>query len=171
MTDDTTSSLKTSGVSRPGFLLAMFLPGGLVSFVLILFALGLVVFLGFRVNGGSLIGDGFTWANFYSVATDPLYVTVTLRSLAIAGLVTIVTVVAAYPIAYYLSFHAGRHLIESYGYGAVTSTSFAAVPKETLDKLQLPANPDEMLKTTIFTGPMKQNDDLAKMFEKIKAGG
>jgi len=86
----------------------MFLPGGLVSFVLILFALGLVVFLGFRINGGSLIGDGFTWANFYSVATDPLYVTVTLRSLAIAGLVTIVTVVTAYPIAYYLAFHAGR---------------------------------------------------------------
>ena len=108
MVNVTTSSLKTSGVSRPGFLLAMFLPGGLVSFVLILFALGLVVFLGFRINGGSLIGDGFTWANFYSVATDPLYVTVTLRSLAIAGLVTIVTVVTAYPIAYYLAFHAGR---------------------------------------------------------------
>ncbi len=28
-----------------------------------------------------------------------------------------------------------------------------------------------MLKTTVFTGPMKQNDDLAKMFEKVKAGG
>jgi len=28
-----------------------------------------------------------------------------------------------------------------------------------------------MLKTTVFTGPMKQNDELAKMFEKVKAGG
>jgi len=28
-----------------------------------------------------------------------------------------------------------------------------------------------MLKSTIFTGPMKQNDDMAKMFEKVKAGG
>jgi len=45
------------------------------------------------------------------------------------------------------------------------------VAKETLDKLQLPADPDVMLKETIFTGPMKQNDDIAKMFEKIKAGG
>ena len=34
--------------------------------------------------------------------------TVTLRSLAIAGLVTLATVVTAYPVAYYLAFHAGR---------------------------------------------------------------
>ena len=45
------------------------------------------------------------------------------------------------------------------------------MPKEELDKLQLPADPEVMLKTTVFTGPMKQNDDLAKMFEKVKAGG
>ena len=32
----------------------------------------------------------------------------TLRSLAIAGLVTLATVVTAYPVAYYLAFHAGR---------------------------------------------------------------
>jgi spermidine/putrescine transport system permease protein len=85
----------------------MTLPGGLVTFVLILFALGLVVYLGFRINGGSLMGDGFTLANFAVVFTDPLYVTVTLRSLLIAGLVTLATVVTAYPVAYYLAFHAG----------------------------------------------------------------
>lgn len=66
---------------------------------------------------------------------------------------------------------AGKYVIENYGYGASTTTAFAAVPKETLDSLQLPSDPEEMLKTTIFTGPMKQNDDLAKMFEKVKAGG
>ena len=54
---------------------------------------------------------------------------------------------------------------------ARSSSAFAAVPKEELDKLQLPADPEVMLKTTVFTGPMKQNDDLAKMFEKVKAGG
>lgn len=86
----------------------MTMPGSAVTFVLILFALGLVLFLGFRVNGGSLLGDGFTLANFFTLATDPLYVTVTLRSLAIAGLVTLATVVTAYPVAYYLAFHAGR---------------------------------------------------------------
>jgi spermidine/putrescine transport system permease protein len=97
----------TSGKSRTRFLAAMTLPGGLVTFVLILFALGLVVYLGFRLNGGALLGDGFTLANFAVVFTDPLYITVTLRSLLIAGLVTLATVVTAYPVAYYLAFHAG----------------------------------------------------------------
>ncbi|MER8482803.1 ABC transporter permease [Mesorhizobium sp. M1322] len=94
--------------SSTGFRLAMLLPGGLVTFFLILFALGLVLFLALRDNDGSLLGAGFTFANFITVASDPLYWTVTLRSLAIAGLVTLATVVTAYPVAYYLAFHAGR---------------------------------------------------------------
>jgi spermidine/putrescine transport system permease protein len=103
-----TSTSKISSGSRAGFLLGMTLPGGIVTFILILFALGLVVFLGFRINGSALMGDGFTLSNFVTVVSDPLYVTVTLRSLLIAGLVTIATVVTAYPVAYYLAFHAGR---------------------------------------------------------------
>jgi spermidine/putrescine transport system permease protein len=86
----------------------MLLPGALVTFFLILFALALVIFLAFRTNDGSLLGAGFTVSNFLTVALDPLYLTVTLRSLAIAGLVTLATVVTAYPVAYYLAFHAGR---------------------------------------------------------------
>jgi spermidine/putrescine transport system permease protein len=86
----------------------MLLPGGLVTFFLILFALGLVFFLALRGNDGSLLGVGFTAGNFITVVSDPLYWTVTLRSLVIAGLVTLATVVTAYPVAYYLAFHAGR---------------------------------------------------------------
>jgi spermidine/putrescine transport system permease protein len=94
--------------SSAGFRLGMLLPGALVTFFLILFALALVIFLAFRGNDGSLLGAGFTVSNFLIVALDPLYLTVTLRSLAIAGLVTLTTVVTAYPVAYYLAFHAGR---------------------------------------------------------------
>jgi spermidine/putrescine transport system permease protein len=94
--------------SSIGFRLGMLLPGALVTFFLILFALALVIFLAFRGNDGSLLGAGFTVSNFLTVALDPLYMTVTLRSLAIAGLVTLATVVTAYPVAYYLAFHAGR---------------------------------------------------------------
>lgn len=65
----------------------------------------------------------------------------------------------------------GKYLIEQYGYGSSTSTAFAGESKEELDSLQLPADPEIMLKSTVFTGPMKQNDELAKMFEKVKAGG
>ena len=70
-----------------------------------------------------------------------------------------------------LETDSGKYLIQAYGYGSSTSTAFAAVSKDELKTLQLPDNPDEMLKTTVFTGPMKQNDELAKMFEKVKAGG
>ncbi|RVA50206.1 ABC transporter permease, partial [Mesorhizobium sp. M7A.F.Ca.CA.004.11.1.1] len=94
--------------SSQGFRVAMLLPGALVTFLLILFALGLVLFLAFRGNDGSLLGAGFTVANFVTVVSDPLYWTVTLRSLIIAALVTLATVVTAYPVAYYLAFHAGR---------------------------------------------------------------
>lgn len=94
--------------SSSGFRVAMLLPGALVTFLLILFALGLVLFLAFRNNDGSLLGTGFSLANFATVLSDPLYWTVTLRSLIIAALVTLATVVTAYPVAYYLAFHAGR---------------------------------------------------------------
>ncbi|MER8751323.1 ABC transporter permease [Mesorhizobium sp. M1050] len=94
--------------SSSGFRVSMLLPGALVTFLLILFALGLVLFLAFRGNDGSLLGADFTVANFVTVVSDPLYWTVTLRSLIIAGLVTLATVVTAYPVAYYLAFHAGR---------------------------------------------------------------
>ena len=60
---------------------------------LVLFALGVVLLLGFRVNDGSLLGGGFTLANFMNALSDPLYATVMLRSLVIAGLVTLATVV------------------------------------------------------------------------------
>jgi spermidine/putrescine transport system permease protein len=106
------TALATSNPSQSrssiGFRLGMLLPGALVTFFLILFALALVIFLAFRGNDGSLLGAGFTVSNFLTVALDPLYLTVTLRSLAIAGLVTLATVVTAYPVAYYLAFHAGR---------------------------------------------------------------
>ncbi len=70
-----------------------------------------------------------------------------------------------------LEAESGKALIESYGYGASTSSAFAAVPPADLKALELPDDPDTVLKSTVFTGPMKQNDELSKMFEKVKAGG
>lgn len=100
------------GGSRPtpqpglAFRVGLNLPGALVTFGLILFALGLLAVLAFRVNDGSLFGAGFTLGNFATLAGEPVYGVVILRSLLIAALVTGATVVTAYPVAYYLSFHA-----------------------------------------------------------------
>lgn len=104
---DTMPKGRSGSIDR--FRIGMMLPGGLVTFVLILFALGLVLFLGFRVNDGSLLGAGASVGNFFIIATDPLYATVALRSVGIAGLVTLATVATAYPVAYYLAFRAGRY--------------------------------------------------------------
>ena len=65
----------------------------------------------------------------------------------------------------------GKGLIEQYGYGSASKAAFDLVPKDKLQELQLPDDPETVLKTTVFTGPMKQSDGLAKMFEKVKAGG
>jgi spermidine/putrescine transport system permease protein len=89
------------------FRVALTAPGAAVTLLLIVFALALLLILAFRVNDSSLFGAGITLGNFVTVATDPLYGLVILRSLVIAGLVTLATVVTAYPVAYYLSFHAG----------------------------------------------------------------
>ena len=91
-----------------GFRAGMNLPGAAITFCLVIFALALVLFLSFRSNDSSLLGAGATFDNFRVIAADPLYWTVILRSLAISGFVTAATVVTAYPVAYFIAFHAGR---------------------------------------------------------------
>ncbi len=47
----------------------------------------------------------FTLANYREAFTDAIYRVIMARSLAISGAVTLVTVVLAFPVAYYVSFH------------------------------------------------------------------
>lgn len=49
-----------------------------------------------------------TFKNYTEAWTDPLYRLLMLRSLAISGVVTLTTVVLAFPIAYFVSFHVKR---------------------------------------------------------------
>ncbi len=46
-----------------------------------------------------------TLDNYREAATDPIYRELLLRSLWVAGVVTFITVLLAFPIAYYISFH------------------------------------------------------------------
>ncbi|MGB3555098.1 MAG: ABC transporter permease [Jannaschia sp.] len=50
------------------------------------------------------IDRSFTLDNYVRAATDPIYRTILGRSLLISGAVTIVTVLLAFPVAYYVSF-------------------------------------------------------------------
>jgi spermidine/putrescine transport system permease protein len=45
-----------------------------------------------------------TLANYAEALSDPIYRTLMVRSLAIAGCVTVATVILAFPVAYYISF-------------------------------------------------------------------
>ena len=45
-----------------------------------------------------------TWANYQEAFTDPLVRHLMIRSVAIAGAVTLATVCLAYPIAYFIAF-------------------------------------------------------------------
>jgi spermidine/putrescine transport system permease protein len=59
-----------------------------------------------------VVRDGFIlhqWnlQNYCTLATNPVYVEVLLRSMRIAASVTLCSLLLGYPLAYYLSFHAG----------------------------------------------------------------
>src|SRR6201998_1919535 len=59
-----------------------------------------------------LVRDGFLihkWnlQNYHKLVSNPLYVEVLLRTMRIAASVTLLSVLLGYPLAYYLSFHAG----------------------------------------------------------------
>jgi spermidine/putrescine transport system permease protein len=60
-----------------------------------------------------MVRDGFIvhqWnlQNYRTLVTNPVYVQVLLRSMRIAASVTLCSLLLGYPLAYYLSFHAGR---------------------------------------------------------------
>ncbi|MET1026593.1 MAG: hypothetical protein ABWY00_05450, partial [Dongiaceae bacterium] len=65
----------------------------------------------------------------------------------------------------------GEALIENYGYGSSNGDAMKAVGAAKLKELQLPTDPDTMLKTTVFTRPIRNNEKITKMFEEVKAGG
>ncbi|MDY0885564.1 ABC transporter substrate-binding protein [Dongia soli] len=65
----------------------------------------------------------------------------------------------------------GEYLIENYGYGSSNADAMKAVGEAKLKELQLPTDPDTMLKATVFTRPIRNNDKITKMFEEVKAGG
>ncbi|MBM3605821.1 MAG: ABC transporter permease [Alphaproteobacteria bacterium] len=58
----------------------------------------------FLTDGYLEIIREFTWANYVQVFTDPITRVVMTRSLIVAGVVTLVTVLLAFPVAYYVSF-------------------------------------------------------------------
>ncbi len=89
--------------SRLGLLLAT--PATLYVLLLIAAPVGMTIAYSFWTQDFVEIRRDFTWANYNEVFTDPLYRTLIFRSVKIAAFVTFLTVILAYPIAYFIAFN------------------------------------------------------------------
>ncbi|MGO4854661.1 ABC transporter permease [Phaeovulum sp. W22_SRMD_FR3] len=64
-----------------------------------------IIAYSFFKDGYLTVIHEFTLENYIDTWGDPVFRSIMLRSLMISGLVTLVTVLLAFPIAYYVSFH------------------------------------------------------------------
>lgn len=79
-------------------------PTAIITVVFTVLTLGILVLLSVKLHDNSFMGQGYSLENYISIITDPTYSIIMLRSLFISGMVTLATIVLAYPVAYYISF-------------------------------------------------------------------
>jgi spermidine/putrescine transport system permease protein len=74
-------------------------------FLLVPYAI-LLCYSFWSVSPQQVIVHNWNLQNYLQLVRNPIYLTVLLRSMRIAGTVTLLALVLGYPLAYYLSFHA-----------------------------------------------------------------
>ncbi len=92
-----------SSEARTGWLLIA--PPAVVTFLLLAAPLATVLVYSILTGSRGSVGLPVTGENYLQVLTRPQYHIVMLRSLNVSVLVTLATVLLAYPIAYFVSFH------------------------------------------------------------------
>ena len=80
-------------------------PPGFYALLLLAVPLATILAYSFWSQDFLEIDTTFTFANYREAFQDPLYRQLMLRSVWISGAVTLATVVTAFPIAYFVSFH------------------------------------------------------------------
>jgi spermidine/putrescine transport system permease protein len=80
-------------------------PPAIFAVLLLAAPLGLLFLYSFLTDGYLTILWEFTFQNYRDAWSDPLVRTVMLRSLGVSMMVTAVTVLLAFPVAYFVSFH------------------------------------------------------------------
>lgn len=93
--------------ARLGLLLAT--PTTLYVLLLIAAPVGMTIAYSFWTQEFVDVTRDFTWANYREVFTDPLYRTLIFRSVRIAAMVTLLTVLLAYPVAYHIAFNVKKN--------------------------------------------------------------
>jgi spermidine/putrescine transport system permease protein len=85
--------------------LAMVSPTALYAILMLAAPLVTIVAYSFFKDGYLTVIHEFTTQNYIDTWSDPVFRSIMLRSLMVSGLVTLVTVLLAFPIAYYVSFN------------------------------------------------------------------
>ena len=79
------------------------------SFLLLVMPLILILLLSFWTQNYLELERTFSFTNYIEAWSHPLYRSLMIRSLSISAIVTMGTVLLAFPMAYFISFHAGNH--------------------------------------------------------------
>ena len=85
--------------------LALISPTAIYAVLMLAGPLTAVVLYSVLTDGSNTVEWDFTFANYIEVWSSPIYRSIMLRSLTVSFAVTVVTVLVAYPIAYFVSFH------------------------------------------------------------------
>jgi spermidine/putrescine transport system permease protein len=93
LTQDQTRSIKLLGLPLIYALLLLAVP------------LGSIVLFSFWTQDFMTVDTTFTTVNYREIWDSPIYSLLLRRSLMVSGIVTAVTVLLAYPVAYFISFH------------------------------------------------------------------
>jgi spermidine/putrescine transport system permease protein len=88
---------------------ALISPTFFYALVLLAMPILIVIAHSFWTQNYLTIDRTFTLEQYRIALTEPIYRELLFRSLTISLVVSITTVVLAYPVAYYVSFHGGRH--------------------------------------------------------------
>jgi spermidine/putrescine transport system permease protein len=80
-------------------------PPFIYAVLLLAVPIGAVVLFSFWSQDFITIDTTFTMANYREIWSEPIYGSLLKRSVLVSGIVTVVTVLAAFPVAYYISFH------------------------------------------------------------------
>ncbi len=94
--------------SEAGKGLTLISPTFVYALLLLAAPLAMILLLSFWTQEFLTIVRDFQLGNYQEALSDPIYTALMLRSLRISATVTLVTVVLAFPVAYYISFHV-RH--------------------------------------------------------------
>lgn len=113
---DSARHLASGAETRRSFLrteqaqgLALISPTFLYAFVLLLLPIMVVIAHSFWTQDYLTIDRSFTLENYRQALTEPMYRDLLARSMFVSLAVSVATVLLAYPVAYYISFHGGRH--------------------------------------------------------------